>query len=177
MNNSPLLNHYQVWLDDFTRVSLLHGSCQQHITQWHRLAITACPMPESSETEVVIPHCLLPVTRTDQLESCSAAPGLTKHTDYSLLPGVLLSECYRLGKSRLADQLQMLFRLHVQPGIRQTLTLLCWCELVTGKDMKEWYELHLSLPDTLKQWLAIKQRTYRGHKALTDDYILVTRPV
>lgn len=74
MNNSPLLNHYRVWLDDFTRVSLLHGSCQQHITQWHRLAITACPMPESSETEVVIPHCLLPVTRTDQLESCSAAP-------------------------------------------------------------------------------------------------------
>lgn len=90
---------------------------------------------------------------------------------------MLLSECYRLGKSRLADQLQMLFRLHVQPGIRQTLTLLCWCELVTGKDMKEWYELHLSLPDTLKQWLAIKQRTYRGLKALTDDYILVTRPV
>lgn len=114
MNNSPLLNHYQAWLDDFTRVSLFHGLCQQHISQWHRLAITACPMPGSSVTEVVIPQCLLPVTRTGRLGSCTSAPGLTKHTDYALLPGVLLSECYRLGKSRLANQLQMLFRLNVQ---------------------------------------------------------------
>lgn len=59
MNNSPLLNHYQAWLDDFTRVSLFHGLCQKHISQWHRLAITACPMPGSSVTEVVIPQCLL----------------------------------------------------------------------------------------------------------------------
>ncbi|TDT52411.1 hypothetical protein DFO53_3577 [Enterobacter sp. AG5470] len=41
MNNSPLLSHYQVWLDDFTRVSLLHGLCQQHITQLHRLPKTS----------------------------------------------------------------------------------------------------------------------------------------
>lgn len=72
MNNSPLLNHYQAWLDDFTRVSLFHGLCQQHIIQWHRLAITASLMPDGSVTECVIPQCLLPVTRTDQLGSCSA---------------------------------------------------------------------------------------------------------
>lgn len=41
MIHSILLNHYQTWLDDFTRVSLSHGLCQQHITQWHRLAITS----------------------------------------------------------------------------------------------------------------------------------------
>ena len=177
MNNSPLLNHYQAWLDDFTRVSLFHGLCQQHISQWHRLAITACPMPGSSVTEVVIPQCLLPVTRTGRLGSCTSAPGLTKHTDYALLPGVLLSECYRLGKSRLANQLQMLFRLNVQPGMRQALTLLCWCALATGKDMEEWYALHLPQPDTLTQWLAVKQRAYRGLKTLTDGYIRATQPM
>ncbi|HAN6103265.1 TPA: secretoglobin family protein [Escherichia coli] len=177
MNNSPLLNHYQAWLDDFTRVSLFHSLCQQHIIQWHRLAITASLMPDGSVTECVIPQCLLPVTRTDQLGSCSAIPGLTKHTDYSLLPGVLLSECYRLGKSRLAEQLQLLFRQYPQPGIRESLTLLCWCELATGKNMGEWYELHLPLPYTLKRWLAVKQLTYRGLKTLTDDYIRATRPL
>lgn len=177
MNNSPLLNHYQTSLDDFTRINVFHGLYHQQITQWHRLTITSCLIPEGHSVEVVLPQRLLPLTRTGLVESCTTIPRLTKNIDYSLLPGVLLSECYRLGKSRLADQLQMLFRLHVQPGLRQTLTLLCWCELVTGKDMKEWYELHLSLPDPLKQWLAIKQRTYRGLKALADDYILATRPV
>ncbi|CVF46325.1 secretoglobin family protein [Serratia sp. CY32780] len=177
MIHSILLNHYQTWLDDFTHISLSHGLCQQHITQWHRLAITTSPTLDGSVIEIVIPQRLLPITRTVRLESCTVDPGLTKNTDYTLLPGVLLSECYRLGKSRLADQLQMLLRLHVQPGMRQTLTLLCWCELATGKDMREWYALHLQLPEMLRQWLTIKQRAYRGLKTLTEDYIRATRPL
>ncbi|WP_261642251.1 hypothetical protein [Erwinia mallotivora] len=104
MIHSILLNHYQTWLDDFTRISLSHGLCQQHIAQWHRLAITTSPTLDDSVIEIVIPQCLLPIIRTTRLEPCTVDPGLTKHTDYTLLPGVLLSECYRLGKSRLADQ-------------------------------------------------------------------------
>ena len=177
MNNSPLLNHYQTWLDDFTRLNMFHGLCQQQITQWHQLAITSCITTGGHSVEIVIPECLLSIIRTRGLKSCAAIPRLTKQTDYSLLPGVLLSECYRLGKGRLAEQLKMLFRLNAQPGMRQTLTLLCWCELTTGEDMEEWYELHLSLPDTLKHWLATKQRAYRGLKAVTDDYIRATQPV
>ena len=71
----------------------------------------------------------------------------------------------------------MLFRLNVQPGMRQALTLLCWCALATGKDMEEWYALHLPQPDTLTQWLAVKQRAYRGLKTLTDGYIRATQPM
>lgn len=177
MNISPLLNQYQVWLDDFTRMSLFHGLCQQQLMQWHRLVITPLKVPKGVTTGIVIPKSLLQITRTGCLESCIDSPKLTKHIDYSLLPGVLISECYRLEKSRLAEQLQMLFRLHLQPGVRQVLTLLCWCELITGKDMGEWYELHLLLPESLQQWSTKKQKSYRGLKALSDEYILATRPL
>lgn len=51
-NTSPILNHYQTWLDDFTRISLWHGLCQQELTQWHRPCLT----PEG--TVIVIPQCL-----------------------------------------------------------------------------------------------------------------------
>ncbi|CQH22631.1 TPA: hypothetical protein ACPZMC_002838 [Yersinia enterocolitica] len=42
MKNIPLLNHYQAWLNDFTRINLFHGLCQQEIEHWHKLAITSC---------------------------------------------------------------------------------------------------------------------------------------
>ncbi|EPD2609613.1 hypothetical protein ACR82Q_001268 [Yersinia enterocolitica] len=41
MKNIPLLNHYQAWLNDFTRINLFHGLCQQEIEHWHKLAITS----------------------------------------------------------------------------------------------------------------------------------------
>lgn len=174
MKNIPLLNHYQAWLNDFTRINLCHGLCQQEIEHWHKLAVTSCRSPGGV---IVVPQYLLQVTQTSHEEECAVIPRLNKQTDYSLLPGVLLSECYRLGKSRLAEQLQMLFRLHTQPGSRQALTLLCWCELVSGRDLDEWYTLHLPLPDTLKQWMSEKQESYRGLKTLTEDYIRATRPM
>lgn len=177
MKNIPLLNHYQAWLNDFTRINLFHGLCQQEIEHWHKLAITSCRSSGGMTSAIVVPQCLLQVTQTSQEEECTVIPRLNKRTDYSLLPGVLLSECYRLGKSRLAEQLQMLFRLHTQPGFRQTLTLLCWCELVAGRDLDEWYSLHLPLPDTLKQWMSEKQKSYRGLKTLTENYIRATRPM
>ncbi|EQA4045819.1 secretoglobin family protein, partial [Enterobacter hormaechei] len=93
MNNSPLLNHYQTWLDDFTRINVFHGLYHQQITQWHRLTITSCLIPEGHSVEVVLPQRLLPLTRTGLVESCTTIPRLTKNIDYSLLPGVLLSEC------------------------------------------------------------------------------------
>ncbi|MFV8907314.1 hypothetical protein ABQ333_18940 [Serratia fonticola] len=59
-NTSPLLNHYQAWLDDFTRISLWHGLCQQEFTQWHKLVMTSCHVSEG--TVIVIPQCLLRIT-------------------------------------------------------------------------------------------------------------------
>ncbi|AUQ41077.1 secretoglobin family protein [Yersinia ruckeri] len=172
-NTSPLLHHYQTWLDDFTRISLWHGLCQQELTQWHRLALTSCHIPEGSV--IVIPQCLLQITHSPGVEACAIVTKITKQTDWPLLAGVLLSECYRLKQGTLAEQLQMLFRLY-SPAIRQALTLLCWCELVMGLDMSEWYTLHLLHPDTVAQWLAAKQKAYEGLTTLIEGYSRATRP-
>lgn len=177
MKNIPLLNHYQTWLNDFTRINLFHGLCQQEIEHWHKLAITSRHLSDDSVSVIVVPQCLLQVTQTSLEKTCAVIPRLNKHTDYSLLPGVLLSECYRLGKNKLAEQLQMLFRLHTQPGFRQTLTLLCWCDLVADCDWDEWYTLHLLLPDEQKKWVLEKQNSYQGLNALTENYIRATRPM
>lgn len=173
-NTSPLLHHYQAWLDDFTRINLWHGLCQQELMQWHRLTMTPCNLPEGHI--IVIPRCLLQITHSPGVEECTVVPRITKQTDWPLLSGVLLSECYRLEKGMLAEQLQMLFRLH-SPGIRQALTLLCWCELVRGLDMSEWTTLHLLHPDALEQWLAAKQKAYQGLTTLTEGYHRAARPL
>ncbi|AJK17464.1 MULTISPECIES: hypothetical protein [Yersinia pseudotuberculosis complex] len=118
-NTSPLLRHYQTWLDDFTRISLWHGLCQQELTQWHRLAMTSRLTPEG--TVIVIPQCLLQITHSPDVDACTVVPKITKQTEWPRLSGVLLSECYHLEKGTLAEQLQRVFRLH-SPTIRQALT-------------------------------------------------------
>ncbi|WP_350316331.1 secretoglobin family protein [Pectobacterium aroidearum] len=177
MKKAPLLNHYQTWLDDFTRINLCHGLFQQAITQWHKLAVTSCQHEEGNTSVIVIPLCLLRIIRTHPIADCNITHQLIKHIDYPLLPGVLFSECCRLGKRRLAEQLKMLFRLHTQPEVRHALILLCWCELATGSDLEEWYSLHLLDVDELKQWILARQKVYRGLAVLTKDYIDATRPL
>ncbi|MBT9186123.1 secretoglobin family protein [Pectobacterium carotovorum subsp. carotovorum] len=177
MKKTPLLNHYQTWLDDFTRLNLCHGLFQQSITLWHKLTIASCQQEDGSISVIVIPQCLLQVIRTEQVVDCNIIPQLIKHIDYPLLPGVLFSECCRLGKRKLAEQLKMLFRLHTQVGMRHALILLCWCELTTGSDLDEWYSLHLPNADELKQWISARQKAYRGLATLTKDYIDATRPL
>ncbi|MBI0552208.1 secretoglobin family protein [Pectobacterium parmentieri] len=177
MKKAPLLNHYQTWLDDFTRINLWHGLCQQKIEHWHKLTITSGQQEDGSTSIIVIPQRLLQVIRTEQVVDYNIIPQLIKHIDYPLLPGVLFSECCRLGKRKLAEQLKMLFRLHTQPEMRHALILLCWCDFTTGSDLDEWYSLHLSNADELKQWISARQKTYRGLAALTKDYIDATRPL
>lgn len=171
-NISPLLHQYQTWLDDFTRVSLCHGLCQQELAHWHRLALTSCP----EGSVIVIPQCLLQITHSPGVDACAIVPKITKQTDWPLLSGVLLSECYRLERGILAEQLQMLFRLH-SLAIRHALTLLCWCELVMGLEMSEWMTLHLLPPEALNQWLAAKQKSYGGLTTLTEGYHHAARPL
>ncbi|MEI7125677.1 secretoglobin family protein [Pectobacterium versatile] len=166
MKKAPLLNHYQTWLDDFTRINLWHGLCQQKIEHWHKLTITSGQQEDGSTSIIVIPQCLLQVIRTEQVVDCNIIPQLIKH-----------SECCRLGKRKLAEQLKMLFRLHTQPEMRHALILLCWCDLTTGSDLDEWYSLHLSNADELKQWVSARQKAYRGLAMLTKDYIDATRPL
>ncbi|EZJ47578.1 hypothetical protein AB01_5163 [Escherichia coli 2-177-06_S1_C1] len=81
------------------------------------------------------------------------------------------------GLSALAEQLSLLFRQYPQPGIRESLMLLCWCELAKGIEPEAWYTLHLLLPATLKKWINTRQKELNGLSALTEDYIRATRPL
>ncbi|ABS46654.1 MULTISPECIES: hypothetical protein [Yersinia pseudotuberculosis complex] len=42
--------------------------------------------------------------------------------------------------------------------------------------MSEWYTLHLRLPDVLNQWLAAKQKAYRGLTTMIEGYNRAARP-
>ncbi|MGJ7772053.1 hypothetical protein ACSF59_11255 [Escherichia coli] len=72
------------------------------------------------------------------MEEESVAGRIIKRAEGPALAGMLRSECYRLGLSALAEQLSLLFRQYPQPGIRESLMLLCWCELVKGIEPEAW---------------------------------------
>lgn len=105
------------------------------------------------------PAVLLTVTQAACVEEESVAGRIIKRAEGPALAGMLRSECYRLGLSALAEQLSLLFRQYPQPGIRESLMLLCWCELVKGIEPEAWYALHLLLPATLKKWINTRQKS------------------
>ncbi|EOG2872445.1 hypothetical protein ACK840_004739 [Salmonella enterica] len=64
------------------------------------------------------------------MEEESVAGRIIKRAEGPALAGMLLSECYWLGLSALAEQLSLLVRQYPQPGIRESLMLLCCCAAV-----------------------------------------------
>ncbi len=96
------------------------------------------------------------------MEEESVAGRIIKRAEGPALAGMLRSECYRLGLSALAEQLSLLFRQYPQPGIRESLMLLCWCELVKGLSRKHG-TLHL-LPghaEEMDQYTTKSSMVYR----------------
>ena len=177
MNSTIFTAHCQAWLDDLTRLQVTHGLCQPEIKKWHRLTVTSCSLPNGLTGLLIIPQFLLTVTQAACVEEESVAGRIIKRAEGPALAGMLRSECYRLGLSALAEQLSLLFRQYPQPGIRESLMLLCWCELVKGIEPEAWYALHLLLPATLKKWINTRQKEFNGLSALTEDYICATRPL
>lgn len=91
-----------------------------------------------------------------------------------MLPGVLLSECERLGMRRLSNKLQSLFQQFRGPGIKERLTLLCWSELATGIDHNEWKELHRLSTESLISWTDQKLQTLWGLQPQIEDYVALS---
>jgi hypothetical protein len=175
MITTPLLNHYQAWLDDFTRANLTHGLCQPEIKHWHTLAMTTCRPLNGLASSLVIPHFLLSVTQTPVTDTQPQQAQITKCTDYPLLPGVLLSECFRLGLFRLAEQLRTIFWLNTAPGMRESLTLLCWCELAKNSAASGWCIPCLQ-PEGLQHWITDSQEKHPGLGEFTDAYLRALKP-
>lgn len=175
MKNKSLLNHYQAWLDDFTWANIAHGLCQPEIKRWHKLAMTRCRSLNGLPSSLVIPHFLLSVTQTPVTDNPPELAQIIKCTDSPLLPGVLLSECARLGLISLAKQLKSAFWLNTAPGIRESLTLLCWCELAKNSDASEWCIPCLQ-PEELQQWICDSQEKHPGLSRLTGAYLHAIKP-
>ncbi|ECB3805291.1 malate transporter [Salmonella enterica subsp. enterica serovar Fufu] len=173
--NNVLLNHYQTCLDDYTHPAILHGQCQQGINRWHKLAMVPCKLPGGDLAELVIPERLQRVLTIPTTAPITVAQDINKNLMPLLLPGVLLSECERLGMRRLSNKLQSLFQQFRGPGIRERLTLLCWSELATGIDHNEWKELHRLSTESLISWTDQKLQEFWVLQPQIEDYIALIR--
>ncbi|EAO2686679.1 malate transporter [Salmonella enterica] len=169
--NNVLLNHYQACLDDYTRPAVLHGQCQQGINRWHKLAMVPCKLPGGDLAELVIPERLQHVLNIPTTAPITAAQGINKSLMPLLLPGVLISECERLGMRSLSNKLQSLFQQFRVAGIRERLTLLCWSELATSINHDEWNELHRLQAEALMRWIDEKLHPFWGLQSEIEDYV------
>ncbi|EDU6485777.1 malate transporter [Salmonella enterica subsp. enterica serovar Gaminara] len=169
--NNVLLNHYQTCLDDYTRPAVLHGQCQQGINRWHKLAMVPCKLPGGDLAELVIPERLQRVLTIPTTAPITTVQVINKDMMYLLQPGVLISECERLGMRRLSNKLQSLFQQFKGPGIRERLTLLCWAELATDIDHNEWKELHRLSSESLIAWTDQKLQTFWALQSQIEDYV------
>ncbi|EBF0720869.1 TPA: malate transporter [Salmonella enterica] len=168
---NTLLNHYQTCLNDYTRPAIIHGQCQPEIIRWHTLAIVSCTFPGGDLAELVIPEHLQRILNIPTTAPMTAAQDINTGLMSLMLPGVLLSECERLGMRRLSNKLQSLFQQFRGPGIKERLTLLCWSELATGIDHNEWRELHRLSTESLISWTDQKLQTLWGLQPQIEDYV------
>ena len=53
-----LLQHYQRWLDDFTRLAVRHGLCHPNIQASHQLTIGSLRFTCTGQVTAVVPHAL-----------------------------------------------------------------------------------------------------------------------
>ncbi|MBJ5342640.1 malate transporter [Salmonella enterica subsp. enterica serovar Kastrup] len=168
---NTLLNHYQACLNDYTHPAIIHGQCQPEIIRWHTLAIVSCTLPGGDLAELVIPERLQRILNIPTTAPMTAAQDINTGLMSLLLPGVLLSECERLGMRRLSNKLQSLFQQFKGPGIRERLTLLCWAELATDIDHNEWKELHRLSSESLIAWTDQKLQIFWALQPQIEDYV------
>lgn len=90
--------------------------------------MTAIPLPDGSRAHLIITEYLRCIANVSVVTEQPNYQRINKNTLYTLLPGVLLSECERLGLSHLSKNLTALFWKFLMSGIWSALTLLCWYE-------------------------------------------------
>lgn len=113
-----LYRYYQVWLTDFTKLTVRSGMCHQNIYHHHTLTVGSLKFPGEEEVIAIVPQCLhriiygraaAPLTVNEDL---SVSLFTQEHllTHHPMLEGILLSECVRLKQRPLANKLISLFR-------------------------------------------------------------------
>ncbi|EHK5505059.1 hypothetical protein IVM76_000611, partial [Salmonella enterica] len=87
------------------------------------------------------------------------------------LPGILLSECVRLRLDGLYAGLEQVFSRLKEPGLWESLTLLCWYELVNGLQNSDWLCLPGLSEQEVKVWVETRLSQYSSLYSVVDEYV------
>ncbi|EAS2029039.1 hypothetical protein A6855_18135 [Salmonella enterica] len=172
---TPLIEVYQRWLNDQTRLAVRYGISTRKTHQWHTLTTTGITLADGRRVAMVVPSCLLSVSPTvrdtGNEGTVSVLADISSLRAYPQLPGILLSECVRLRLDGLHDGLERVFSSHKAPGLRESLTLLCWYELVNSQQDSDWLCLLGLSGQEMKAWVETRLSQYPLLYRVVDEYV------
>ncbi|EGN2615834.1 hypothetical protein IIF13_001624 [Salmonella enterica] len=172
---TPLVEVYQRWLNDHTRLAVRYGISTRKTHQWHTLTTTGITLADGRQVSMVVPSCLLSVSPTVREPgnegAVSVLADISSLRAYPQLPGILLSECIRLRLDGLHNCLEQVFRYLREPGLRESLTLLCWYELVNGLQNSDWLCLPGLSEQEVKKWMETRLSQYSSLYSVVDEYV------
>ncbi|EDM6258280.1 hypothetical protein CT387_13475 [Salmonella enterica subsp. enterica serovar Typhimurium] len=172
---TPLVEVYQRWLNDHTRLAVRYGISTRKTHQWHTLTTTGITLADGRQVTMVVPSCLLSVSpgvRASRNEgTVSVLADISSLRAYPQLPGILLSECVRLRLDGLHNCLEQVFSRLKEPGLRESLTLLCWYELVNGLQNSDWLCLPGLSEQEVKVWVEKRLSQYSSLYSVVDEYV------
>ncbi|EIZ2109830.1 hypothetical protein MOQ95_004478 [Salmonella enterica] len=170
-----LVEVYQRWLNDQTRLAVRYGFSTRKTHGWHTLTTSGITLADGQRVSMVMPSCLLPVSPTmNNTGSNVDVPVLVDMNSlrtYPQLPGILLSECVRLRLAGLFNCLERVFSRLKAPGLRESLTLLCWYELINGRQDCNWQDLVTLNEREVAAWLACQLARYPLLHRIVDEYV------
>ncbi|EHQ4622628.1 hypothetical protein KQ096_005336 [Salmonella enterica] len=172
---TPLVEVYQRWLNDHTRLAVRYGISTRKTHRWHTLTTTGITLADGRRVAMVVPACLLSAPPVmDNAGSHVDVPVLVDMNSlraYPQLPGILLSECIRLRLDGLYAGLEQVFSRLKEPGLREFLTLLCWYELVNGRQDCNWQGLVTLNEREVSAWVASRLSQYPLLYSVVDEYV------
>ncbi|EAA4684298.1 hypothetical protein I4T90_001690 [Salmonella enterica subsp. enterica serovar Panama] len=172
---TPLVEVYQRWLNDQTRLAVRYGISPRKTHTWHTLTTTIITLADGRQITMVFPACLLSVpsavNNTGSHSDISLQADISSLRAYPQFPGILLSECVRLRLDGLHDCLERVFSRLREPGLRESMTLLCWYELVNGLQNSDWLYLSGLSEQEVNKWLETRLAQYPLLYRVVDEYV------
>ncbi|EHS2126580.1 hypothetical protein KVI79_004163 [Salmonella enterica] len=172
---TPLVEVYQRWLNDQTRLAVRYGISTRKTHTWHILTTTGMTLADGRQVTMVVPPCLLSVSPTVREPgnegTVPVLVDMNSLRSYPQLPGILLSECIRLRLDGLYNCLERVFCRLGEPGLRESLTLLCWYELVNGLQNSDWLYLPELSEQEVKTWVEAWLTQYPFLYRVVDEYV------
>ncbi|HAF2408350.1 TPA: hypothetical protein G9E90_003700 [Salmonella enterica] len=172
---TPLVEVYQRWLNDQTRLAVRYGFSTRKTHGWHTLTTSVIMLSDGLRVSMVVPSCLLPVSpgvaQTGNERVFSVVVDMNSLRTYPQLPGILLSECARLRLAGLFNCLERVFSCLKAAGLRESLTLLCWYELINDRRDGNWQDLVTLNEQEVAAWLARQLARYPLLHRMVDEYV------